>query len=317
MENPVRIWGGDRFELGEGLRWVGADLLMVDILRGRLLRLGPGADGAAGMAGGSVAAGAVGAAGVAGVRGEGSGTAEDLAVLDVPLGAVAPVRHREDALVAAAGTGVALLSGVGGGNAAVEWLGRPEDGAATPMRMNDGCCDPAGRFWAGSMAYDGTRGAGSLYRVEPGGAVTRVLEGYTVPNGPAFTPDGSVMYLADSAEGRVDAYALDADGLPGERRVFARVEGGSPDGMQVDAEGFLWVAVWGAGRVHRYAPDGGLDRVVEVPAAQPTSVCVVGEGEPTLLVTSATVGLADPGPGDGAVFALRVEVPAAPAAAFG
>ncbi|GAA1448775.1 SMP-30/gluconolactonase/LRE family protein [Nocardiopsis tropica] len=289
MEPVVSVWSEDRFELGEGLRWVGGDLLMVDILRGRLLRLAPGDPG----------------------------PAHELAALDVPLGAVAPVRHRAGALVAAAGTGIALLTGTGGGSAAVEWLGRPEDGAATPMRMNDGCCDPHGRFWAGSMAYDGTPGAGSLYRADPGGGVTRVLDGYTVPNGPAFAPDGSVMYLADSAEGRIDAYALDAEGLPGERTVLARVGEGSPDGMQVDAEGHLWVAVWGAGRVHRYAPDGALDRVVEVPAAQPTSVCVVGDGEPVLMVTSATVGLTEPGTGDGAVFALPVEVPAAPAHHFG
>ena len=289
MEPAIRIWSDDRFELGEGARWVGGDLLMVDILRGRLLRLDP----------------------------RGPGPADELASLDVPLGAVAPVRHRDGALVAAAGTGVALLTVTGGGAAAVEWLGRPEDGAATPMRMNDGCCDPRGRFWAGSMAYDNTPGAGSLYRADPDGGVTRVLDGYTVPNGPAFAPDGSVMYLADSAQGRIDAYALDAEGMPGERTVLARVDGGSPDGMQVDAEGHLWVAVWGAGCVHRYAPDGTLDRVVDVPAAQPTSVCVVGEREPTLMITSATVGLTHPGPGDGAVFALPVDVPAAPATPFG
>ncbi|MFC3996232.1 SMP-30/gluconolactonase/LRE family protein [Nocardiopsis sediminis] len=278
-------WSTDRFELGEGLRRHGRDLLMVDILTGRLLRLDPRAPG----------------------------PAQVLAALDVPLGAVAPVLDRPGERIAAAGTGVALLAGDGG----PRWLGRPEDGAATPMRMNDGCCDPRGRFWAGSMAYDGTSGAGSLYRTDPGGTVTRVLEGYTVPNGPAFTADGARMYLADSAEGRIDAYEVSPGGAPGARTTFARVGEGSPDGMQVDAEGHLWVAVWGAGRVHRYDPDGTLERVVPVPAAQPTSVCIVDAPEPRLFVTSATIGLDPAGPGDGAVFSIPVDVPAPAAYPFG
>lgn len=281
----VEPWSADRFELGEGLRLHGADLLVVDILAGRLLRLDPSAPG----------------------------PAREVASLEVPLGAVAPVRDRPGAYVAAAGTGVALL-GAGG---VERWLGRPEDGAAAPMRMNDGCCDPHGRFWAGSMAYDGTTGAGSLYRADPGGLVTRVLDGYTVPNGPAFTADGARMYLADSAAGRIDAYDVSPDGEPGGRTVFARLTEGSPDGMQVDDAGHLWVAVWGAGRVHRYDPDGALERVVEVPAAQPTSVCVVDGPEPRLFVASASVGLARPGPGDGAVFSFPAEVAAPAARTFG
>lgn len=278
-------WSTDRFELGEGLRLRGRDLLMVDILTGRLLRLDPRTPG----------------------------PAEVVAALDVPLGAVAPVRGEPGRFVAAAGTGVALLSEGG----APEWLARPEDGAAAPMRMNDGCCAPDGRFWAGSMAYDGTPGAGSLYRADPDGRVTRVLEGYTVPNGPAFTADGARMYLADSAEGRIDAYEISPDGTPGARTVFARVGDGSPDGMQVDARGHLWVAVWGAGRVHRYDPDGTLERVVDLPAAQPTSVCVVDAPDPRLFVTSAATGLDRPGPGDGALFSVPVDVSAPAAQPFG
>ncbi|MGW9350537.1 SMP-30/gluconolactonase/LRE family protein [Nocardiopsis flavescens] len=281
----VEPWSADRFELGEGLRLHGADLLVVDILAGRLLRLDPSSPG----------------------------PAREVASLEVPLGAVAPVRGRPGAYVAAAGTGVALL-GAGG---VERWLGRPEDGAAAPMRMNDGCCDPHGRFWAGSMAYDGTTGAGSLYRTDPGGRVTRVLDGYTVPNGPAFTADGTRMYLADSAAGRIDAYDVSPDGVPGGRTVFARLAEGSPDGMQVDDAGHLWVAVWGAGRVHRYDPDGALERVVGVPAAQPTSVCVVDGPEPRLFVSSASVGLARPGPGDGAVFSFPAGATAPAARTFG
>lgn len=277
-------WSTDRLELGEGARWVGDELLLVDILAGRLLRLDP----------------------------REPGRAQEVHRLDSPLGAVAPVQGRPGRYVAAAGTGVAVLDDGG-----VDWLARPEGAASVPMRMNDGCCDPHGRFWAGSMAYDGTEGAGSLYRVDPGGTVTAALRGYTVPNGPAFTADGTLMYLADSADGRIDVLELGPDGRIGDSRVFTRVAEGSPDGMQVDSEGYLWVAVWGAGRVHRYAPDGTLDRRVLLPATQPTSVCVVGTADPTLFVTSAAVGLSNPGAHDGAVFALPVDVPAPPAHAFG
>lgn len=278
-------WSTDRFELGEGLRRHGRHLLMVDILTGRLLRFDPLAPG----------------------------PAEVIAALDAPLGAVAPVRDRPGTYIAAAGTGVAVLTEGGG----VEWLATPEDGAASPTRMNDGCCDPAGRFWAGSMAYDGTRGAGSVYRTDPDGGVTRVLEGYTIPNGPAFTSDGARMYLADSAAGRIDVYEMSANGEPGPPAVFARIGEGSPDGMQVDAEGHLWVAVWGAGQVHRYDPDGTLERVVTLPAAQPTSVCVTDAPDPRLFVTSARIGLDRPGSGDGALFSVPVEVSAPHAHHFG
>lgn len=278
-------WSTDRFELGEGLRRQGRKLLMVDILTGRLLSLDPLAPG----------------------------PAEVITTLGIPLGAVAPVLDRPGVHIAAAGTGVALLDGSG----EPEWLARPEDDAATPTRMNDGCCDSQGRFWAGSMAYDGTPGAGSVYRTDPDGRVTRVLEGYTVPNGPAFTPDGARMYLADSAQGRIDTYEVSPEGEPVARTVFARVDEGNPDGMQVDAEGHLWVAVWGAGRVHRYRPDGTLERVVHLPAAQPTSVCVVDDPEPRLFVTSAMIGLDRAGPGDGALFSVPVDVPAPGVRPFG
>ncbi|GAB3473839.1 SMP-30/gluconolactonase/LRE family protein [Nocardiopsis coralliicola] len=277
-------WSADRLELGEGARWIGDGLLLVDILAGRLLRLDPGE----------------------------RGPLKEVLRLDAPLGAVAPVRGRPGRHIAAAGTGIALLDGDG-----ADWIARPEAGAPVPMRMNDGCCDPRGRFWAGSTAYDGTRGAGTLYRVDPDRTLTPALRGYTVPNGPAFTADGARMYLADSAEGRIDVCGIGPDGQIGDVRVFTRVEDGSPDGMQVDAEGCLWVAVWGAGRVHRYAPDGTLVHVVRLPAAQPTSVCVVGTDAPVLFITSAAFGLNRPAARDGAVFALPVDVPAPRARAFG
>ncbi|WP_425472189.1 SMP-30/gluconolactonase/LRE family protein [Streptomyces cyaneus] len=120
-----------------------------------------------------------------------------LARFDVPLGAVAPVGDRPGTWIAAAGTGIALLTADG----ALEWLDRPEGRPTVPSRLNDGVADPAGRFWAGSTAYDGTPGAGSLYRTDPDGTVVRVLDGLTIANGPAFTADGTTMYVADTAVG--------------------------------------------------------------------------------------------------------------------
>ncbi|WP_024877515.1 SMP-30/gluconolactonase/LRE family protein [Saccharomonospora piscinae] len=268
MTGDWTAWPGERFSLGEGLRRVGERLIMVDILTGRLLAL------------------------------PADGEPEVLLQLAEPLGAVAP--RPGGGWLAAAGTGIAVL-----GDSGVErWLARPEDGARTAMRMNDAVADPHGRFWAGSMAYDTTPGAGSLYRADPDGTVTRVLGDLTVPNGPAFDADGTTMYLADSAKGVIHRFAVEpGTGRLAERAEFATVESGSPDGMTVDAEGFLWSAIWGAGQVRRYAPDGSLDRVVEVPAEQPTSVHV---DQDRLVVTSATVGLAEPGEFDGAVLSIAL-----------
>lgn len=282
---PPAVLGTDRLELGEGIRWTDGRAVLTDILSGRLLAA---ADGAA-------------------------DPHTLIAHLPCPLGAVAPVEGRPGHWVAAAGTGICRIDPAG----RTEWLARPEDGAAVPMRMNDGVADPHGRFWAGSMAYDTTEDAGSLYRLERDGRVTRVLGGITIPNGPAFTADGTVMYLADSARGVIRRYPVDpASGDLGAPETFATVTDGSPDGMTTDSEGGLWTAVWGAGRVHRYLPDGSLDRIVELPAGQPAGLCLGGADGRTLLVTSAHIGLAAPGPLDGAVFAVRVDVPGAPAAPY-
>lgn len=272
---------GERFALGEGLRLLETgDVVMVDILTGRLLRLPADLGGA--------------------------GEPEVLTRLPEPLGAVAPMAEGAGWL-AAAGTGVAVLRP----GRPAHWLARPEDGRAPSMRMNDGAADPAGRFWAGSMSYDEVDGAGALYRVDGDGTVHRVLQGLTVPNGPAFSADGRLMYLADSAHGVIYRFGVHpGSGELGARTEFARILEGSPDGMTVDAEGFLWSAIWGAGEVRRFAPTGALDRVLPVPARQPTSVCLAGG---RLVVSSAAVGLAEPGEYDGAVLHTEVDVAGAPA----
>ncbi|MFD7388333.1 SMP-30/gluconolactonase/LRE family protein [Streptomyces sp. NPDC059852] len=268
----------DRLELGEGVRWTGTEVVLVDILAGRLLSA-PQDETAA---------------------------LRTLAELPVPLGAVAPLAGHQGTWVAAAGTGICLLRPGG----SLHWLARPEDGAAVPMRMNDAVADPFGRFWAGSMAYGADDGAGSLYRLDRDGTVVRVLDGITVPNGPAFTPDGSLMYLADSARGVVRRYPVDpATGVLGAPRPFVTVEDGSPDGMAVDAEGAVWIAVWGTGTVRRHLPDGTLDRTLRLPARQPAGVCLAGD---VLHIATARVGLSAPGPDDGALFTVRVDVPGTP-----
>ncbi|MEU9444135.1 SMP-30/gluconolactonase/LRE family protein [Streptomyces sp. NPDC048304] len=282
MTEPLLPTRPDRLQLGEGIRWTGDGVVLVDILQGRLLAT-PDEPGAA---------------------------LREILRLPVPLGAVAPVAGRAGTWIAAAGTGICLL----GPDGTPTWLATPEDRPGPEMRMNDGVADPSGRFWAGSMAYDNTEGAGTLYRVDHDGTVTLAIEGITIPNGPAFTADGRTMYLADSAHAIVRRYPVDPDtGRVGTPEDFLTVDEGVPDGMTVDAEGALWCAVWGTGTVRRYLPDGTLDRVVRLPAGQPAGVCLEG----TLLhVTTATVGLDAPGPYDGAVFTVPVDVPGTPTPAF-
>jgi sugar lactone lactonase YvrE len=292
------IWAGGGYELAEGTRWLGDQLVFTDILAGRLLAApaaGPEADGP---------------------EADGPGAARLLACLDVPLGAVAPVAGRPGEWIAAAGTGIALI----GSDGALAWLDRPEDGAPHPMRMNDGCCDPGGRFWAGSMAFDAHPGAGSLYRADRDGAVVKVLDGMTIVNGPAFTADGSLMYVADTFAGLI--YACDVDPRSGElsgQRVFAEVppSDGSPDGMTVDHDGRLWVALWDGSAVRCYGPDGTTEASIPVPARRPTCVCLGGADGGTLFVSTARFGLPDPAPADGAILHARVGASARPAASFG
>jgi sugar lactone lactonase YvrE len=280
----------DRLELGEGGRWVGDRYVLVDILAGRLLE------------------------GIEGIAD--SDRLHELRRLSGPLGAVAPVAGTPQAWIAAADTGIALLLA----NGTEAWLGRPEDANPHTARMNDGCADPSGRFWAGSMAYDSSVGAGALYRVSSDCVVEKVLDGLTVPNGPAFTPDGRCMYLADSALGTVGRYPLDPEsGSLGEPVLFLNPDSGygTPDGMTVDAEGNVWIAFWGSGIVRRFRPDGMLDAAVDVPASQPTSVCLGGPSGRHLYVSTAGYGLpSDDSSSDGKVFIVEVDIPGPPAAEF-
>lgn len=235
------------------------------------------------------------------------GPLRQLAKLDVTLGAVAPLAGTDDAWIAACGTGIAMLRPGG----RLEWLERPEDGKPVKMRMNDACADPAGRFWAGSMAFDFTPDAGSLYRVERDGAVTKVLDGITISNGPAFDAAGTTMFFTDTARGRIDRFRVDPEsGALSKRTLFVQMKPGrgGPDGMVVDEEDHVWVAVWGSSEVRRFRPDGSLAETVPVPTRQPSSVCLMGHERPLMFVTSAATGLDAADELAGAVFAMPVGV---------
>jgi sugar lactone lactonase YvrE len=178
----------------------------------------------------------------------------------------------------------------------IEWLARPELGFIG-TRFNDGRVDRRGRFWAGTMVEsdardaDGHPTAGSLYRLA-GSDCRRLLGGIQISNSLCFSPDGSNLYFADSPTGRILAYELDVEtGDPGRSRVFAEVDNGVPDGSTVDAEGYLWNAHWGGGKVVRYAPSGSIDLELDLPTTQPTCVCLGGEDLDHLFVTTASVEL--------------------------
>jgi sugar lactone lactonase YvrE len=159
----------------------------------------------------------------------------------------------------------------------------------TNVRMNEGGCDPDGRFYCGSMAYDQQPGAGALYRLDPDGSVQVVLEKVTISNGLEWSPDGSRAYYNDSPTQRIDVFDYEAEsGLSG-RRPFAEVpaEVGLPDGLTVDEEGGIWVALYGGGSVRRYNPDGMLDYVIEVPAKQVTACTFGGSGLDQLFITTS------------------------------
>ncbi len=231
------------------------------------------------------------------------------------IGAVVPSASDDGWLVACA-QGFARLTADG----TLALLAQPESDVDVRTRMNDGKCDADGRFWAGSMAWDKRTGAGSLYRLEHDLSVTVVLRDVTISNGLAWSADGATMYYIDTPTQRVDAFDVADDGTLQARRPVVRLDDGFPDGMCIDADGCLWVAVWGGSAVHRFDPDGTLRAVVEVDAPQVSSCCLGGPDGRTLFVTTSQEGMdADARaahPLSGHVFAGRVDVPGAPAAMF-
>jgi sugar lactone lactonase YvrE len=158
------------------------------------------------------------------------------------------------------------------------------------VRMNEGACDPDGRFYCGSMAYDKRPGAGALYRLDPDRSVDLVLDDVTVSNGLDWSPDGSVAYYNDTDTGRVDLFDYDRDAGLRDQRPFVAT-GGRPDGLTVDAEGGVWVALSDGGAVRRYTADGVLDEVVELPVTKTTACTFGGPGLDELFITTSREGL--------------------------
>ena len=189
-------------------------------------------------------------------------------------------------------------------------------------RFNDGRCDRAGRFWAGTMCDVRRDATGSLYCFEAGLSWRKLRGGITIPNSLAWSPDGRTMYFADTHAMVIWAWNYDpASGAAWGERVFVEAAPGRPDGSCVDAEGCLWNAQYGAGRLVRYTPEGKVDRVLDLPFANPTCCCFGGAAYDTLFVTSATQRLSPEDlhrqPLAGSVLALRPGVRGLPESRFG
>ena len=288
--NPVACTT-EQSQLGEGTRWDDRyhELLHVDILAGRIYRDKINDDGA-----------------LSPVR-----------TFEVPgtVGAIAPVENDEGWLLAA--------------DRSITYL-RP-DGELCPIaeiapegtRMNDAACDPQGRFWAGAIANDQQPGGGSLYRLERSGETELMLDGLTISNGLGWSPDGRTMYLADSGPGVIHAFNFNPErGTISDDRLLVDVpeEIGSPDGLTVDADGDLWVAIYGGGRVQRYAPNGHLREEFFLPAEQTTCCAFAGPGLHWLYVTTATENWTDEqrraDPSAGLVYMFDTDVTGRPAVPF-
>lgn len=199
----------------------------------------------------------------------------------------------------------------------------PEKGIAT-NRFNDGKCDAKGRLWIGTMAIDASPGKGALYCLDVDHTLTKVEDNIQVSNGLGWSPDNKTFYFTDSGKQSIFAYEYDLEtGVAENKRVFASVDDGAarPDGLAVDIEGFVWSAHWDGWRVVRYAPDGSIDRVVELPVPKPTSCAFGGPDRKTLYITSARVRLSalqiEEAPLSGGLFALNTNVQGAPTYAFG
>ena len=267
-----------RDELGEGPRWDTGrgELVSVDVLPGLLHRQ----------------------------RWEHGALAEaDTTVLPAPLGCVAPAD--DGGWIAVTGQGIRRESDGWQPAATLE------DVATGRVRPNDGACGPDGDLIVGTMAWDASPGQGALWRVGGDGHARRLRGGCTIPNGIGWSPDGELMWWTDTAQGWIGAYRYaDCDLVLPEPVRRVPVTDGSPDGLCVDAEGHLWVALWGAGAVVRLTPEGREVQRVQIPTAQPTATCLGGAGLTTLFITSAWTGLDRAADAlAGAVFAVEVDVP--------
>ncbi len=250
-----------RNKLGEGPIWNSAEqkLYWVDILDGTFLRWRPGSD------------------------------AHELFHVGVPIGVMA--------FRASGGLVMATKKGFATWDEQTQQLEIVANPIADKehMRFNDGAVDCAGRFWAGtvSMANESSK-EGVLYRLDPDRSVHIMETGVSVSNGIGWNPDNTIMYFTDSPQRVIYAYDFDAaTSAIANRRIFVRLQDGNavPDGLAVDSEGYIWSACWDGAKINRYAPNGQIEQVIQVPALRTTS-CVFGGPELNeLYITSAWNGL--------------------------
>jgi sugar lactone lactonase YvrE len=279
----VRVALDEVFDLGEGPFWdpVRERLLWVDIRSGRVLvgRLEP----------------------------TGRITPVDEVRFPGTVGAVA-VSQAGDWV--AAGTHGLLIRSADGLLAAGPRLLPPDCG----RRLNDGKPDPAGRYVVGTVSLNGPSRTETLSVVDVDGTVTTLDDDLTLSNGLAWTAEGTVLYSVDTLDGVVYQRPYDpATGTAGARSVLLTISDGSPDGLCLDREGHLWIAIWGAGQVRRYAPDGRLVTTIEVPAPHTSCVAFAGPALETMVITTATQDMTDDQlaayPLAGRVFTVEPGVP--------
>lgn len=277
---------GDAAALGEGPVWAPDEgrLYWVDITAGRVRRTDP-------------------------ARGDDAGW-------DVGQPAACLAVRAGGGLVVALRDGFFFLDTETGGLAAI---GDPER-HIPGNRFNDGCTDPRGRFWAGTMDMAPSaerRPTGALYRLDADLSVRRFMDGFWVINGLAFSPDGRTMYVSDCGDTVQTIWAFDYDlddGVPTNRRVFAATFdlAGRPDGGAVDDDGCYWMAGVGGGQLVRFSPAGAVDRVIDLPVPRPTKPAFGGAGRDVLFVTTMREGLSAEEraryPDSGCLFAVEAGV---------
>jgi sugar lactone lactonase YvrE len=237
-------------------------------------------------------------------------------VISLPTMVGAAVPRTSGGFVAATAEGFAEVAEDGTWRTRVELLPAGE-------RMNDAKCDPSGRLWAGSNEMEFEPGRGALHVLRTDWTTVEVVSGLALPNGLGWSPDGRTFYLVDTMAGELNAFDVPADGSPtlANRRVVTRFSGeGLPDGLTVDSEGCLWVAMWGGARLVRISPDGDVLAEIPVPVAQPSSCTFGGPGLDVLYVTTAREGLdiADDDDSAGSILAVYgLGVTGQPAVPFG
>jgi sugar lactone lactonase YvrE len=206
------------------------------------------------------------------------GAADRTVAVDARIGAAAPTEGTE--ILVALADRLALLDDSG------ELHDLTPIPHSSELRLNDGVCDDQGRFWVGSMRLDEAPDEAALFRYD-GSELVTVLTGVSLSNGIAWSPDRTLMYYVDSPTQRIDVF--DYDGDAANRRPFVRIEPGDgiPDGLAVDDEGGVWLALWGGSTVRRYDPSGRLDATVDVAAEHVTASCFGGPDGRTMFITTA------------------------------